>query len=202
MITSFLAACGTTTVYENAAPSHTVYRDIQSPSAAGGIGINSADIVSMTDDMMRDLMTSGILTGRAAAPRVMISSRDIKNESSARLNKNVITENLMNNLIRVSRGRVLFFNRDFHEQIEKERRLKRDGAVDSGTIRMAQATSGADYLLTGRITSMDEVNTQTGVHDKSYFFTFQLYDAEMGVPVYALGPYSIAKFGADNVVYR
>jgi curli biogenesis system outer membrane secretion channel CsgG len=202
MASALLTACGTTTVYENAPPRQTNYRDVQSPSAAGGIGVNANDVVSMTDDMMRDLMTSGLWTGRDQPPRVMISSSDIRNESSARINKNVITENLMNNLIRVSHGRVIFFNRDFQVQINKERKLKREGVVDSGTIRLAQATSAADYLLTGKITSMDQVNTQTGVHDRTYFFTFQLYDAEMGVPLYALGPYSISKFGADNVVYR
>lgn len=202
LVTALLSAACSTTTYENAAGTPTVYRDVQSATRSGGIGIEARDILTITDDMMRDLISSGILTSRESAPRVIIDAQYITNESSARLNKNIITDTLRTELIRNSRGQIVFVTREYTEMVEKERALKRDGIVGTGTIRMTEATAGADFRLVGRISSLDAVNSQTSVQDRTYFFSFELIDLELNVALYAMGPYQFSKYGQDNVIYR
>jgi penicillin-binding protein activator len=196
-----LASCSTTT-YDNAAGTPTVYRDVQDASPAGGIGLEARDLVGITDDMMRDLLTSGLLTDRDVAPRVIIDAEYLSNQSTARFNKNILTDTLRTELIRNSLGRILFVTREYSGMVEAERALKRDGVVDSGTIRLTEATAGADFRLVGRISSLDAVNTSSSVQDRTYFFTFELVDLELNVAVYAFGPYEFSKFGQDDVIYR
>lgn len=203
LVPVFLAGCATETVtYENAAGSPTVYRPVESSTRTGGIGIEARDILTITDDMMRDLLTSGLLANREAAPRVIIDAQYITNESSARLNKNIITDTLRTEMIRNSAGRIFFVTREYSQMVEQERALKRDGVVDTGTIRMTEATAGADFRLVGRISSLDAVNSASNLQDRTYFFSFELIDLELNVALYALGPYQFSKYGQDNVIYR
>ena len=189
-------------IYSNDPPPPTSYRDVESKSRAGGIGVEGRDIVSMADDMVRDLLTSGVFGGHEREPRIVIDSTYLTNESSARVNKNVITDLLLTNLVRASRGQMYFVDREMVRAAEQERALKRDGVVDSGTVRMTGGTAGADYRLVGRITSLDAVNSSTGVHDKTYVFTFRLNELETSAIAYAFPAYTISKFGADDAVYR
>jgi hypothetical protein len=189
-------------MYENAPGSATVYRDVQAASPAGGIGLESRDLLSISDDMMRDFLASGMLTNREAAPRVIIDAEYLSNQSTARFNKNILTDTLRTELIRNAQGRIIFVTREYAGMVEEERALKRDGKVDSGTIRLTDATAGADFRLVGRISSLDAVNTSTNVQDRTYFFTFELVDLELNVALYAFGPYEFSKFGQDDVIYR
>jgi hypothetical protein len=200
-LAALITACSTVS-YENAEGARTVYRDVQDASPAGGIGLESRDLISLTDDMMRDLLSSGILTNREIAPRVIIDAEYLSNQSSARFNKNILTDTLRTSLIRSALGKIAFVTREYAGMVEQERALKRDGVVDTGTIRMTEATAGADFRLVGRITSLDAVNTSTNVQDRTYFFTFELVDLELNVAAYAFGPYQFSKFGQEDVIYR
>ncbi len=198
-----LAACTTTdSVYENRPAQPTTYRDIESSSAAGGIGLEARDIISVTDDMLRDLISSGLFTQRPKPPRILIDSKYLVNQSSARIDKDVLTDTLRTRLVRASLGKIYFVSRESIQAVEKERQLKRDGVVDTGSRELAKATAGIDFFMRGRISSLDQVNSSTGVHDRSYSMSFELIDAEQGIIVYAMGPYQFAKFGNDDVIYR
>ena len=48
----------------------------------------------MSDLMMRDILATPVLAGRAKAPRVIVDSEYFVNESSSRINKNIITDRL------------------------------------------------------------------------------------------------------------
>jgi PBP1b-binding outer membrane lipoprotein LpoB len=201
--TALLTACTTNdTVYENRQAQPTTYRDVESRSATGGIGLESRDIISVTDDMLRDLISSGMFTQRSKPPRILIDSKHLVNQSSARIDKDVLTDTLRTRLVRASLGKIYFVSRESMQAVEKERQLKRDGVVDTGSRSLAKATAGIDFFMRGRISSLDQVNSSTGVHDRSYSMTFELVDAEQGIIVYALGPYQFAKFGNDDVIYR
>ena len=91
-----LVLSGCTTVHTsrtvNGRGMATRYEDPSSTGQIGGIGVESQDIVSMTDKMMRDMMANSSLAGRATPPRVVIDSKYFRNESSSIINKNMITE--------------------------------------------------------------------------------------------------------------
>ncbi|MFQ5416495.1 MAG: hypothetical protein ACE5FL_05520, partial [Myxococcota bacterium] len=72
----------------------TVYQDPGSVGPGAGVGIESQDIVRMTDEMMRDMLRTPVLAGRQNAPRIIVDSRYFDNQSSTRINVNTITDRL------------------------------------------------------------------------------------------------------------
>lgn len=197
----FLAGCIATGV-NNTTGRKTVYEDVRSSSTAvQGIGIESQDITGMTDRMMRDILANPAFAGRKAPPRVIIDSEYFVNESSSRINKNLITDRLRVDLNRAANGRLLFVGREYAGMVESERRLKRDGVTDGGTIRKTRATAGADYRLGGRIASLDSVAPASGMVSRYQQITFELVDLEYGTIVWS-GMYEFKKSAQDDIIYR
>jgi len=150
-----VSGCATyKTRVDDTAGKATMYEDISSPGQVAGIGVESQDITSMTDKMMRDMLSSPALAGRNVAPRVIVDDSNFSNESSSIINKSMITERLMINLNRAAAGRMVFLERQAAAMIEKERTLKRSGVVSYGTMGNTAAPAGADFQLTGRIMSL------------------------------------------------
>lgn len=194
-----LTACQSNNI-DNSKGRATVYEDVSSPGKVQGVGMESQDIVSMTDEMMRDMLQNPQLVGRSTAPRIIIDSQYFENQSTSRINKNMLTDRLRIGLNRAANGRLLFVGREFADMIEKERRLKREGVVDGGTIRQTRATAGADFRLVGRIMSQDKMaadQTKSRYHQ----VTFELIDLELGTYVWS-GLYEFQKTAQDDVVYR
>ena len=46
--------------------------DTSTRGPVAGVGIESQDVVSMTDRMMRDMLSTPVLAGRATPPRIII----------------------------------------------------------------------------------------------------------------------------------
>lgn len=104
---------------------------------------SSQDIVAVTDEMMRDMLANRMLAARDIPPRVIIDNEYIRNESSSVVNTNMLTDRLRIELNRAANGRMVFVGREYAGMVQKERDLKRDGAVDGGTIRETAAQAGA-----------------------------------------------------------
>lgn len=197
-----LTACSTTTTrVNNEAGRATVYENPNSVGAVAGIGMESQDITSMTDQMMRDMLSNPILAGRNPAPRVIIDAEYFYNEGSTRLNKNMITDRLRIDLNRASNGRMIFVGRHFSDMVEKERDLKRKGQVTEGTLGSAKAQAGGDFRLGGRITTQDAVSTSSNMASRYHLITFEMVDLETGIIVWS-GMYEFKKSAQDDVVYR
>lgn len=187
----------------NSRGSATPYVDPQAiaPGVSSGVGIDSQDIVSATDQMMRDMLSNPVLAGQSSPPRVIVDSKYFYNESTTRINVNTITDRLRINLNRAANGRMIFVGRQNVNMVEAERELKRSGVVDGGTIRKTQATAGADYRLSGRITSLDAVSNRTGAASRYTQMTFEMIDLELGTIVWS-GLYEFKKAGSEDVMYR
>jgi hypothetical protein len=198
--TFVLAGCSSTTI-DNSAGRATVYEDARSPGKVQGVGVESQDIMAVTDQMMRDMLSNPQLVGREVAPRIIIDSQYFTNESSSRINKNMLTDRLRINLNRASNGRLVFVGREYADMVEKERELKRMGVVDGGTIRSTQATAGADFRLVGRIMSLDAMDTRSQERSRYHQITFELVDLELGTYVWS-GMYEFQKTAQDDVIYR
>lgn len=195
-----LAGCVTTSVpYPSGVPPMTVNPSTQGP--VSGVGIEGHDIVSMTDQMMRDMLASPTLAGRKTPPRVVIDSGYFKNTGSQAINRDLITNRLRVELNRAANGRMMFLTRTNLGMVQQERDLKRSGATDVGTTGMTQGLAGADYRLTGEIASLDERDARTGMIERYNQITFEMVDLESGAIVWS-GQYEFERAADDDVMYR
>lgn len=166
-----------------------------------GLGIGGHDIVAMSDMMARDLMSVPRLAAATPPPRVIIDDRYFENTSSQRLNKAMITDRLRVSLNRSASGRMVFIGREMQSMVAEERELKRDGVVDSGTTGLTQRPAGADYRLSGRISSEDATQGRTGVVQRYMQILFEMRDLETSEIIWS-NIYEFERAGADDVVYR
>jgi len=179
----------------------TTYEDPGEQGAVVGIGIDAQDLVAMTDQMMVDMLANPHLSNPGRPPRVIVDSIYFKNESSSRMNLNLITDRLRIQLGRAAAGRMVFVGRELAPMIEHERDLKRQGIVDAGSKPGTTAPAGGDYRLAGRITSLDSVRAESGVTSRYHQIIFEMVDLETGVIVWG-GSYEFKKSGRDDVIYR
>jgi len=167
-----------------------------------GIGIESQDIVSMTDEMMRDMLQCSALV-RMPPARVIIDESYFTNESSTVVDKRLITNRLRVNLNRAAKGRLTFVARHNRavEMAENERELKRTGVVDGGTTGMTAGTLGGDFRLNGSINSLFRTSNRSGKKSKYHQVTFEMVHLETLQIVWA-GMFEFQKTGQDDDVYR
>ena len=179
----------------------TRYEDPGATGRIAGIGIESQDIVSMTDKMMRDMMANPTLAGRRPPPRVVVDSKYFRNESSSIINKNMITDLLRTGLTRAANGRMVFLGREYADMTENERALEQEGVVTGGTQGSTQKALGWDYRLGGRIASLDSVDVWTGLTSRYHQITFEMVERGTGVIVWN-GTYQFKKTAQDDILYR
>ncbi|HEY8607795.1 MAG TPA: penicillin-binding protein activator LpoB [Noviherbaspirillum sp.] len=198
---ALLTGCATTNL-DNSAGRKTVYQDVATRSdKVAGVGIESQDVVSMTDTMIRDILSTPQIARRATPPRIIIDSAYFTNDSSSRINKNSITDRLRVELNRASQGRLIFVARHYGNMVENEREAKRSGQADAGTIRATKAQAGGDFRLGGRITSLDAASKTTGDVSRYHQITFELIDLEYGTIVWS-GLHEFKKEARDDILYR
>ncbi len=174
------------------------------PSLKGpvsGVGIEGRDIVAMSDQMMRDLLSTHQLVNRDAPPRIILDASQFENSSSQSIDKSMITDRMRTALNRSAKGRMVFLGRNYAKRVEEERELKRSGITDEGTIEMKKNQAGVDYILGGKMTSLDSRNGKTGMQQRYVHINFEMFDAENSVIVWS-GDYEFARAAADDVVYR
>lgn len=198
---AFVATGCATTAIDNSAGRASAYEDVRSASAVQGAGIESNDIATLTDQMVRDILSNPMVMNRGTSPRIILDSEYLINESSSRINKNMLTDRLRNDLRRAANGKLLFLTRENIAMVEKERELKRRGVVDSGTIRQTQATGGADFRIQGRITSLDSMQQGSQMHTRYHQISFELVDLELGTIVWG-DMYEFRKTAQDDIMYR
>lgn len=197
----FSGCATTTTRIDNTPGRPTVYEDIGSPGRVAGIGIESQDIVSMTDKMMRDMLATRALSGRQVPPRIIVDAEYFRNEGASRINKNLITDRLRSELNRAAAGRLIFVGRHYADMVEKEKMLKKEGVVGSEAGEGSAKPHGADYRLGGRIATLDSLSPNTGQKSRFHQITFEVVDLGTGIIVWS-NTYSFRKSAADDIIYR
>ncbi|MBU1711248.1 MAG: penicillin-binding protein activator LpoB [Proteobacteria bacterium] len=186
---------------DNAGGHAVVYEDPSARGEVSGIGIDSNDIVAMTGTMVSSMLQNPLLMGRKPAPRIIIDAEHFKNESSTRINKNMITDRLRIELNRAANGRILFLSREYSDVVDKERTDKREGNLTKGSMGMAKAQAGADFRLVGRISSKDALRHKTGQTSRFHQITFEMIDLETSAVIWG-DQFEFKKTGQDDVVYR
>lgn len=201
-LASAMAGCATT-MPPNAGGVSTISANPELAGPVQGVGIEGHDIISMTDQMMRDMLTTPRLVQgtQGKSPRVIVDAQFFANDSSQPINRNIITDRLRVNLNRAAQGRLAFVGRQYAQAVEAERQLKRDGITDVGTAGMMRATLGADYRLGGRIASVDQRSSRSGMIQRFTQITFEMFDLESSEIVWS-GIYEFLRAAADDAVYR
>lgn len=170
--------------------------------ALSGIGIESRDIDMMADQVVRELMSRADFIASPEPPRIVVDSAAFYNDSSQRIDRNMITDALRASLNRAARGRIRFISRETMQFIQQERELKRTGIADVGTRGMTAGVAGLDFRLVGRMTSLDNRDGSTGIAQRRTQVVFEMVDLETGEIPWTGQPYVILRASGDDVVYR
>lgn len=132
---------------------------------------SSKDLVVVSEQMVRSLLQLPQISKSNTPPRIAFS--DVKNETNEVINKNLFIEKMRTLLLKNAAGKMVFLDREISADIENERTNKRSGNVSSGQSKMK---SGADFFLTGKLSSIDK---QSGGSRSTYTrYAFRLTDAE------------------------
>lgn len=176
--------------------------DPQGRGAISGVGIESRDIDAMTDKVVRELVSRPDLVSTAVPPRIVIDSEKFYNNSSQRIDRDMITDALRASFNRAAAGRIRFVSRESMDIVLRERAMKREGAVDVGTRGLTRAPSGVDYQLIGKMTSLDTRDARSGLQQRRTQIVFELVDLETADLIWTSEPYVILRAGGVGVVYR
>lgn len=175
--------------------------DPDQDDAIGGTGIDSADLRATADKMSRSILGMDRVFAHGT-PYVVVQSPE--NRTRFQIDSSIFVQKIITLMTQNSQGRIQFIDREHWETIQKERQLKRSGAVSvptdaSGQPNLAAAPLGTDYFLTG---VLQAISKSTGEAVSDYVqATFRLVDAENGAILWQ-DDYDWKKIGASGVIYR
>ena len=162
-----------------------------------GTGIESQDLVAVTDKMARSILAIPEIQNAATPPRIALLP--VNNDTRFPVNKEAFLLRLQTQLISKTQGKLRFLARESMTDLEKERDLKRSGDVTSSSDPNKQEFKGADYFLTGKLTGM---TTRTSAGTSDYvLYVFSLIDARTSDIVWA-DQSEIKKQGLEDAAYR
>lgn len=155
---------------------------------------SSKDLEAVAEKMAKSLITMPQIYNATSPVRIAFS--DVKNETNEILNKNLFIEKMRTLLLRNGQGKMVFLDREISEDIMKEREQKRAGQLSASSARMR---SGADFFLTGKLSSIDKVS---GNQRSNYTrYSFRLTDAE-STDILWEDDYEVKKVGSAGVYDR
>jgi len=162
-----------------------------------GTGVESQDLVAVTDKMSRSILGIPQIAHAATPPIVVLDP--VENKTRFPINKDIFLTRIRAQLNSKSAGKVTFLARDRMAALEKERNLKREGAVTASSDPNVQEFLGANYFLTG---SLEGLSTRTKAGTSDYIlYAFQLIDARTSAIVWEDSA-EIKKQGLEDAAYR
>jgi penicillin-binding protein activator len=162
-----------------------------------GTGVESQDLVRVADKMARGIVGIPQVLRAQGTPRVVLDP--VVNETRFPINKDIFLTRIRAQLNSQAAGKVIFLARDRMATLERERDLKRSGQVTSGSDPNVVEFKGADFFLTGKLSSLT-TRSSKGVSDY-ILYTFQLIDARTSDIIWE-GFEEIKKQGLEDAVYR
>jgi penicillin-binding protein activator len=163
----------------------------------GGTGVESQDLVAVTDKMARSILEIPQIRGAVQPPIVLLDP--VVNETRFPINKEMFLTRIRVLLNSKSAGRVSFVARDRMAALEQERARKQAGQVTATSDPHVVEFKGGDYFLTGTLQGLT-TRTSSGTSDY-ILYTFQLIDARTSVIVWEDFA-EIKKQGLEDAAYR
>jgi penicillin-binding protein activator len=195
-VTAVLAGCASSGVKNPSGVAVTEMRPDERGFVAG-TGIESQDIVTVADKMVRGIMAVPEITNAKGVPRVVLLP--VKNETRFSFNKDIFLDEIRTTLNEKAAGKVRFLARDRMAELEKERQMKQSGQVTSSTDPNVNQFKGADFMLTGKLVGQ---TTKTSQGTSDYvLYTFSLIDPNTSDIIWE-GSHRIKKQGLEDAAYR
>jgi len=163
----------------------------------GGTGIESQDLVAVTDQMARSILDIPQIRNAPQPPIVVLDP--VVNETRFPINKEMFLTRIRAGLLSRSAGRVQFVARDRMAALEQERAKKLAGQVTSSSDPSLVEFRGGDYFLTGTLQGLT-TRTTRGTSDY-ILYSFQLIDARTSIIVWE-DMAEIKKQGLEDAAYR
>lgn len=162
-----------------------------------GTGVESQDLVSVTDQMARSILAVPEIARAQGMPRIVLLP--VVNDTRFPINKDIFLTRIRTQLNSKAAGKVRFLARDQMAALEKERDLKQSGAVTSNSDPNVVEFKGADFFLTGKLSGM---TTRTSKGTSDYIlYSFQLIDPRTSDIVWEDSA-EIKKQGLEDASYR
>jgi PBP1b-binding outer membrane lipoprotein LpoB len=162
-----------------------------------GTGVESQDLVTVTDKMARSILSIPEIAQAQVTPRIVLDP--VVNDTRFPMNKDIFNDRIRIELNKHSLGKVRFLARDRMQALERERELKQTGQVTASADPAITEFRGADYFLTGKLSGM---TTKTSAGTSDYvLYSFQLIDARTSEIVWEDSA-EIKKQGLEDAAYR
>ncbi|MSU22555.1 MAG: penicillin-binding protein activator LpoB [Opitutus sp.] len=194
---AFFAGCETTQGVRN--PTGVPVTEMR-PDERGfvaGTGVESQDLVSVTDKMARSIIGIPQIARAPVKPVIVIDP--VVNDTRFPINKDLFTDRIRIELNKHAIDRVTFLARDRMKALERERALKQSGQVTASADPHVTEFRGADYFLTGKLGGL---TTRTSQGTSDYIlYSFQLINARTSEIVWEDSS-EIKKQGLEDAAYR
>ncbi|PAW63832.1 MAG: penicillin-binding protein activator LpoB [Opitutia bacterium Tous-C1TDCM] len=194
---AFFSGCATTAGVQN--PCGVAVTEMR-PDERGfvaGTGIESQDMVAVTDKMARSILGIAPIARAQVPPSIVLEP--VVNNTRFPINKDIFLTRLRTQLNSKAMGQVSFLDREMMKTLERERELKRSGQVTSSSDPRPVEFGGADYFLTGKL---DGMTTRTSQGTSDYvLYSFRLTDARTSRIVWEDSA-EIKKQGLEDAAYR
>jgi penicillin-binding protein activator len=162
-----------------------------------GTGIESQDLVAVTDQMARSILGIPQIAQAIAPPVVLLDP--VVNDTRFPINKALFLTRIRVLLNSKSAGKVQFVARDRMAALERERAMQKSGQVTATHDPNVIEFKGGDYLLTG---TLQGLSTRTSQGTSDYIlYSFQLIDARTSAIVWEDFA-EIKKQGLEDAAYR
>jgi PBP1b-binding outer membrane lipoprotein LpoB len=162
-----------------------------------GTGVESQDLVAVTDKMARGILGIQQIANAATPPRIALDP--VINETRFPINKDIFLTRIRTQLNAKSQGKVVFLARERMAALEKERDLKRTGQVTATSDPKLQEFKGADYFITGKLQGLT-TRTKAGTSDY-VLYSFQLIDVRTSEIIWEDSA-EMKKQGLEDAAYR
>ncbi len=162
-----------------------------------GTGVESQDLVAITDKMARSIVGVKQIATAANSPRVVLEP--VINETRFPINKDIFLTRIRTQLNSKAQGKVIFLAREHMAALEKERSLKQGGQVTSSSDPNVVEFKGADFFLTGKLQGLT-TKTKAGTSDY-ILYSFQLIDARTSDIIWEDSA-EVKKQGLEDAAYR
>jgi PBP1b-binding outer membrane lipoprotein LpoB len=191
------AACSSTKGVKYPAGVPVVQVNPDERGSVAGTGIESQDMVVVTDKMARSILGIPQIAGALTPPVVILDP--VINDTRFAINKDIFLDKIRIALNQKAAGKVTFLARDRMAAIQREQQLKQTGQVTSSYDPNQVAFKGGDYILTGKLSGMS-TRTSQGVSDY-VLYSFQLIDMRTTAIVWEDAA-EIKKQGLEDAAYR
>jgi len=195
-VAGLLSGCASTGVKNPSGVPVTQMRPDEQGFVAG-TGVESQDLVSVTDKMAKSILTTPQIVNAQGTPRIVLDP--VNNNTRFPINKDIFLQRIRAELNTKARGKVIFLARDRMATLERERQMKQSGQVTASADPNKVEFKGADFFLTGTLSGL---TTRTSAGTSDYIlYTFQLIDARTDDIIWEDSA-EMKKQGLEDAAYR